>query len=209
MSTFRSIKHAIPVRKKLRRRLVGRWLLMLALTVIFAAGCILARPNCTQTENRVILLASLGVLWLIAWRIHLIRWTRGREWVGTVIDKESKKTIVKKKNALTSDDLEYTVVCRWTIRRDPPAGHAPDDERDMIYMIYDIGEIGEHYFRRGDRVRWYKNAAYMIKDHPDPRDEDLMCPICGHPTREPICSLCSVDFSDASSPATFEKENAL
>lgn len=190
-----SNKHLIPVRTKLRRKLLLRWLILILVGVAMAAAYWFALPHCDRTEAQVMLLLSIGVFLFVLWKTHVLRRTFAREWSGTITGQEIKKTIRSKTTIMTRASMEYTLVCRWSIRRDPPAGREPDEERDTIYKIYDTGEIGEHFFRIGDRVHHYKNAAYMIKADPDPRDEELMCPLCGHPTREPVCYRCGVDFS--------------
>ncbi len=205
-----SPKHLTPVRKKLRQKLILRWLILLAVGVAMAAAYFFALPHCDRTEGQIMLLLSIGVFLFVLWRTHVLRRTFAREWAGTITGQEIKKTIRSKTALMTRASMEYTLVCRWTILRDPPAGEKPDTERDTFTITYDTSEIGEHFFRIGDRVRHYKNAVYMIKDDPDPRDEELMCPLCGHLTREPVCYRCRVDFS-GERPAVFsvtsEKEN--
>ncbi len=204
--SVQSNKRLTPVRKKLRQQLILRWLILLPVGAFMAGAYLFALPKCDRTEGQIMLMLSIGVFLFLLWKTHVIRRTFAREWTGTVTGHEVKKTIRSKTTVMTRESMEYTLVCRWHIRRDPPAGKAPDDERDMCNMTYDTSDIGEHYLRVGDRVRWYKNAAFMIKDHPDPRDEELMCPLCGTPTREPVCYRCGVDFSG--SPATdAKKEN--
>ncbi len=190
-----SNKRIVPVRKKIRLKLLQRWLLVLLVGVAMAAAYSLALPTCDRTERQIMLMLSIGVFLFVLWKTHVIRRTFSREWVGTVTGKEIKKTVKSKTVLMTRSSMEYTLVLRWTILRDPPAGKEPDEKRDTITMVYDTGDISEHFFQIGDRVRLYRNAAYMIKDKPDPRDEELMCPLCGTPTRESVCYRCRVDFS--------------
>ncbi len=194
--TDRRIKYR-PIRRVLLGRLCLRWVILVATAVAFVFLCRTAAPHCDNTENAIMLLMSTGIYLFIFWKSRLIPRTFAREWTGTVIEREAKKSIKMPKGVARPHDMHWTMICKWTLRLDPTPRQAREgDEGDVESLTYDTEEIWERYFDIGERVRLYKNARYLVKAHPPRDDENLICPLCGLLVMEPKCPHCRVDFTE-------------
>ncbi len=186
-----------PIRRVLRNRLLARWGIMAAVAAAFAVLCVVASPFCDKQEQGFMIGLTVLVYGFIFWRSGVLPRTFAKEWYGTVLARESEKVMKMPKGVATRSNIYWTVVCKWTIRRDrTPAQQKRDEEGDVEVLTFDTEEIWERYFDIGERVHMYKNAKYPIKAHPQREDENLLCPLCGLLVMEPRCPHCQVDFSE-------------
>ncbi len=184
----------IPVRQYLRRRMMLRWALMLGVLCAFAGLCLIARRFCTPDEQKLMLGLSALVYVFILWKSRTLHLTFSREWTGTVLSCVVHSGVKPLKGV--TKGFRATLIGKWSIRRDNRLD-TPDGEGEELTLRFDTEEIGERYFRPGERVRMYARAKYPVKLHPAAGDENLMCPLCSLATRTPRCERCKVTFDDS------------
>ncbi len=217
-----------PIRKHLRRKLLLRWLILLATAAAFVILCVIAKPFCLRREHIAMICMTTGIYLFILWKSRLLPRTFAREWTGTVLSRTCKKVMISKTFLPTRTSWHYAVVATWVIRRDPRHGEAnpaeeapieasasyrrptwdgedhettPEAEGDDIEKLsYDTEDIHEHYFEVGEKVRLYKNAKFLVKAHPPKEEENLICPLCGLLVMEPKCPHCAVIFEENAPP---------
>ena len=180
-------RRVIPIRKRIWQRVLIRWLVILAIGLVFALLCYISAPRFRSQRDLQI---SIGMTFLIyvfiVWQTHAIKKTFSREWSGTVIGREVVKYTKYGKSPF-SRKVVLTTKCIWSVEKD-------DGYIEKLHI--DTDEIWERYFDIGERVRFYKNAKILVKAHPPKDDENLMCPLCGVMVMEPICRKCGVDFTE-------------
>ena len=188
---FRRIGGIIPVGKKITRRLILRWALMVALGAAFAGFLILSEPmfrNRPQ-EYRLNQIVTILLYLFIFWRSRVVQLTFSKSWVGTIKGCEVvsytryPKGVVRGRRAARGID---STKCIWTVETD---GGATEE------ISVDTTEINERYFKIGERIRLYKTAKIPVKAHPPVGGEDLMCPLCGMTVDRPVCTKCGIDFT--------------
>lgn len=188
-------RRIIPIRKRIRQRVMLRWAIVLAIGIGILILCIIsgkAYHNFPQKQQLSWGLAAV-VYVIIVWKSRVIPLTVSKGWVGIVKAKEVKKyTRIPQGLASFGADARKTmgtlaVACHWTVEKE-------DGEHETLH--FDTDDIWEGYFAIGERVRLYKNAKILVKAHPPGEDENLMCPLCGVMVVEPICRKCGVDFTE-------------
>ena len=200
-------RRIIPIRRRIRQKVLIRWLVLLALAAVFAVFCIISED--VPTLRNYPQMKALGrwltiALWLFIFlRSRVLKLTFSKEWTGTVRGKEVKK-YNKIPQGLASFGVDahkqagtLATKCVWSVEK---------DNGDIEEVHCDTEEIWEGYFEIGERVRFYKNAKIPVKAHPPRGDENLMCPLCGVMVMEPICKKCGVDFAEAEEVAA-ERES--
>lgn len=180
-------RRILPIRKRIWRRVLILWLILLAIGLVFALLCYISAPRFRSQRDLQI---SIGMTFLIyvfiVWQTHAIKKTFSREWMGTVIGREVVKYTKYGKSPFSRKSV-LTTKCIWTVEKD-------DGYIEKLHI--DTDEIWERYFDIGERVRFYKNAKILVKAHPPKGDENLMCPLCGVMVMEPVCKKCGVDFTE-------------
>ena len=180
-------RRIIPIRKRIWRRVLILWLILLAIGLAFALLCYISAPRFRSQRDLQI---SIGMTFLIyvfiVWQTHAIKKTFSREWTGIVIGREVVKYTKYGKSPFSRKAV-LTTKCIWSVEKD-------DGYIEKLHI--DTDEIWERYFDIGERVRFYKNAKILVKAHPPKGDENLMCPLCGVMVMEPICRKCGVDFTE-------------
>ena len=180
-------RRVIPIRKRIWRRVLILWLILLAIGLAFALLCYISAPRFRSQRDLQI---SIGMTFLIyvfiVWQTHAIKKTFSREWSGIVIGREVVKYTKYGKSPF-SRKIVLTTKCIWSVEKD-------DGYIEKLHI--DTDEIWERYFDIGERVRFYKNAKILVKAHPPKGDENLMCPLCGVMVMEPVCRKCGVDFTE-------------
>ena len=180
-------RRVIPIRKRIRQRVLILWLILLAIGLAFALLCYISAPRFRSQRDLQI---SIGMTFLIyvfiVWQTHAIKKTFSREWTGIVIGREVVKYTKYGKSPFSRKAV-LTTKCIWTVEKD-------DGYIEKLHI--DTDEIWERYFDIGERVRFYKNAKILVKAHPPKGDENLMCPLCGVMVMEPVCRKCGVDFTE-------------
>ena len=180
-------RRIIPIRKRIWRRVLILWLILLAIGLVFALLCYISAPRFRSQRDLQI---SIGMTFLIyvfiVWQTHAIKKTFSREWTGIVIGREVVKYTKYGKSPFSRKAV-LTTKCIWSVEKD-------DGYIEKLHI--DTDEIWERYFDIGERVRFYKNAKILVKAHPPKGDENLMCPLCGVMVMEPICRKCGVDFTE-------------
>ena len=180
-------RRIIPIRKRIWRRVLILWLILLAIGLVFALLCYISAPRFRSQRDLQI---SIGMTFLIyvfiVWQTHAIKKTFSQEWTGIVIGREVVKYTKYGKSPFSRKAV-LTTKCIWSVEKD-------DGYIEKLHI--DTDEIWERYFDIGERVRFYKNAKILVKAHPPKGDENLMCPLCGVMVMEPICRKCGVDFTE-------------
>ena len=180
-------RRILPIRKRIWRRVLILWLILLAIGLAFALLCYISAPRFRSQRDLQI---SIGMTFLIyvfiVWQTHAIKKTVSREWMGIVIGREVVKYTKYGKSPFSRKAV-LTTKCIWSVEKD-------DGYIEKLHI--DTDEIWERYFDIGERVRFYKNAKILVKAHPPKGDENLMCPLCGVMVMEPICRKCGVDFTE-------------
>ena len=180
-------RRVIPIRKRIWQRVLIRWLVILAIGLVFALLCYISAPRFRSQRDLQISIGMTVLIYLfIVWQTHAIKKTFSREWSGTVIGREVVKYTKYGKSPF-SRKVVLTTKCIWSVEKD-------DGYIEKLHI--DTDEIWERYFDIGERVRFYKNAKILVKAHPPKDDENLMCPLCGVMVMEPICRKCGVDFTE-------------
>ena len=195
----------IPIRKRIRQKVLLRWLVLVAVGVAFIILSVTSEKVSTlRNYPKMIILGrwmSVFVFLLVVLRSGVLPLTFSREWVGTVRERSVEKYTKIPVNAIAGpDDFKIRSAlhtrCVWTVEK---------DNGQIEKVKIDTEEIWEGYFEVGERVRMYKNAKLIVKANPARDDENLICPLCGVMVMEPICRKCGVDFTEAE-PTT--EENA-
>ncbi len=207
-----------PIRRRLRLRLFVRWFWLIVVAVAFAYLYYIALPFCDRTERALMLAMTIALYLVILWKSRVIPRTFAREWVGTVVGREAKKSMKVTGVVARNRNIQWTMICTWTVRRVSSGnlfgGEAkfPDKtgrssksaavtpEVELEKLTYDTEQIWERYFEIGEQVRHYKNARFLVKAHPHAEDENLMCPLCGQLVMQPRCPRCRVDFTEKTPP---------
>ncbi len=185
-----------PIRKVLLYRLLIRWAILAGVAVAFVTLYLVGRQFCDPTEEQLMLGLTVAIYAFIFWQSRVLPRTLSREWTGTVLARDCKKAMRFEKGP-ASRKIEWTVICKWTVRKDPTDRQKKlDEEGDVEEITYDTEEIWERYFAIGERVRHYKNAKYIVKAHPPVGEENLLCPLCGLVLIQPRCWKCRVDFEE-------------
>ena len=180
-------RRVIPIRKRIWRRVLILWLILLAVGLAFALLCWISEPRFrSQQEFQVSVGMTVLIYVFLVWQTHAIKKTFSREWSGTVIGREVVKYTKYGKSPFSRKAV-LTTKCIWSVEKD-------DGYIEKLHI--DTDEIWERYFDIGERVRFYKNAKILVKAHPPKGDENLMCPLCGVMVMEPICRKCGVDFTE-------------
>ncbi len=188
-------RRIIPIRKRIRQRVMLRWAIVLAIGIAILILCIIsgkAYHNFPQKKHLSWGLAAVVYVFIV-WRSRVIPVTLSKGWVGVVKAKEVKKyTRIPQGLASFGADARKTmgmaVACHWTVEK---------EDGEVVTLHFDTDDIWEGYFAIGERVRLYKNAKILVKAHPPREDENLMCPLCGVMVVEPVCRKCGVDFTES------------
>ena len=183
-------RRILPIRKRIWRRVLILWLILLAIGLIFALLCYISAPRFRSLQEfRISVGMTILVYVFIVWQTHAIKKTFSREWSGTVIGREVVKYTKYNKSPVNPVTRRSALAtkCIWSVEKD-------DGYIEKLHI--DTDEIWERYFDIGERVRFYKNAKILVKAHPPKGDENLMCPLCGVMVMEPICRKCGVDFTE-------------
>ena len=183
-------RRILPIRKRIWRRVLILWLILLAIGLVFAFLCYISAPRFRSHRDLQI---SIGMTFLIyvfiIWQSHSVKKTFSKEWTGIVVGREVVKYTKYNKSPVNPVARRSALAtkCIWSVEKD-------DGYIEKLHI--DTDEIWERYFDIGERVRFYKNAKILVKAHPPKGDENLMCPLCGVMVMEPICRKCGVDFTE-------------
>lgn len=193
--TFRHIGNITPIGKKITRRLILRWALMVALGAAFAGFLILSKPMFRNRpdEYRLNQIVTILLYLFIFWRSRVLQLTFSKSWVGTIKGCEVVSYTRYPKGVVRGRRASYGIQstkCIWTVETD----NGGTEE-----VSVDTSEINERYFKVGERIRLYKTAKIPVKAHPPVGGEDPLCPLCGMTVEKPICTRCGVDFTQEES----------
>ncbi len=193
-TVFRSIGGVVPIRKKIRQRILLRWAIVMLLGIAFGAFLILSEPmfRNSPSEYRLNQAVTILLYLFIFWRSRVLPLTFSKEWVGVIRDERvvsytryPKGIQLARRSAHGVDSTK----CVWTVETD--GGETRE-------VSADTEEIREGYFKVGERIRLYKTAKIPVKAHQPRTDEDLMCPLCGRAVNGSVCTGCGVDFTEGS-----------
>lgn len=189
-------RKVIPIRKRIRLRVLKRWLILAIVGVAFVILNAIGEkvPTLRNYPQMVILgrWMSAFVFGAIVLLSGVLPLTFSREWTGTVRERQVEKYQKMSPGAFNHvDERKYRgelhIRCVWTVET---------DNGYLEKVPIDTEEIWERFFEIGERVRMYKNAKILVKANPRRDDENLMCPLCGVMVMEPICRKCGVDFTE-------------
>jgi protein-S-isoprenylcysteine O-methyltransferase Ste14 len=189
--TFRHIGNITPIGKKITRRIILRWALMVALGAAFAGFLILSEPMFRNSpdEYRLNQIVTVLIYLLVFWKSRVLQLTFSKSWVGSIKDCKVVSYTRYPKGVVRGRRASYGIQatkCIWTVETD---GGASEE------ISVDTSEINERYFKVGERIRLYKTAKIPVKAHPPVGGEDLMCPLCGMTVSKPVCTRCGIDFT--------------
>jgi hypothetical protein len=185
----------IPIRKRIWQKVIIRWLVLAAIGVaIIILSIISEKVPTLRNYPKMIQLGRVMSVFVFLYAVFQSRvfpLTFSKEWLGVIRDRYVEKYTRYPKgiyNPVGGDRPVLATRCIWTVEK---------EDGDMEKVILDTEEIWEGYFKKGERVRMYKNAKILVKANPRRDDENLMCPLCGVMVMEPICRKCGVDFTEA------------
>ena len=160
------------------------WLLLIACAFVFLQ--IQAFPYLGNRLLKVLsVLLSVLLYGFIVYKTGLIRLLCDKYWVGTVQGRTLRKKTVVRGVVAHRGNTEDVMIAKWHVIR---------DGGEEIFLEYETGQIADDYYKAGDRVRHYKGAKLIIREHPSPDDNNLFCPLCGKMVMRERCSFCKIRF---------------
>lgn len=180
----------LPIRKRIRQKVLLRWLVILLVGAVFALFCIISQPFFRRARDFQLNVGGTMLIYaFIIWKSRLLPYTFSKGWTGRVRGREVQKYTKMPKGlaAMSRRPPIISTKCIWSVET---------DDGYLEKVAYDTEDIWEGYFQIGERVRLYKNAKILVKAHPQEGDENLMCPLCGEMVLKPICRKCGADFAE-------------
>lgn len=185
-------RRIVPIRRRIRQRVVLRWLIVLAVGVAIVLLTQIAKPMYRGYAKgyQLSLAMSFFLYVFIVIKSRVFPMTFAKEWVGRVRERRVDKYTRYPKAIYFgySSKPVMATKCTWTVGL---------EDGDVEIVSFDTEEVWERYFDIGEKVRMYKNAKLLVKAHPPKGEENLLCPLCGLMVMEPVCRKCGVDFTES------------